>query len=108
MRKEWQHGSARGQMQTLPAVEKFHVRHRPTRYSTLIPASRMTFSHFVFSLAIKLPNSAGEPAKTFSPQSAIVCLILGSARPALIDLLSASIRAEGVSFGARTPNQPTD
>src|SRR5262245_8774160 len=77
-----------------------------TCYS-LIFAARMTLPHFSFSAAMNFPNSAGEVAKTVSPQSTIVCLILGSARPALIALLSTSMLAAGVSFGAVTPNQPT-
>src|SRR5262245_2185510 len=77
-----------------------------TCYS-LIFAARMTLPHFSFSAAMNFPNSAGEVAKTVSPQSTIVCLILGSARPALIALLSTSMLAGGVSFGAVTPNQPT-
>ena len=71
------------------------------RYS-LIFAARMTLPHFSFSAAMNVPNSTGEVAKAVSPQSAIVCLILGSARPALIALLSISMIAGGVSFGANT------
>jgi Tripartite tricarboxylate transporter family receptor len=51
------------------------------------------------ALAMNFPNSAGEPARTVSPQSAMVCLILGSARPALMALLSTSMIASGVSLG---------
>src|SRR5262249_18297946 len=62
----------------------------------------MTLPHFSFSAARNFPNSAGEVAKTFSPQSVMVCLILGSARPALIALLSVSMIGAGVFLGATT------
>src|SRR5262245_18282514 len=68
----------------------------------------MTLPHFSFSAARNFPNSAGEVAKTFSPQSLMVCLILGPARPALIALLSVSLIGAGVVLGATTPIQPSD
>ena len=51
----------------------------------------------------ELAESAGEPASTVPPRSASRALILGSARPALISLLSLSMISVGVFFGAPTP-----
>ena len=63
----------------------------------------MTSPHFSVSSATSLPKSAGESASTSPPRSARRALILGSARPALISLLSFSTISAGVAFGA--PNQ---
>src|SRR6516225_7037235 len=73
--------------------------------SALMLRARMTLPHFSVSSAISLPNSADESASTSPPRSANCALILGSARPALISLLSLSTMSAGVAFGAPTPSQ---
>src|SRR6516165_2733067 len=74
-------------------------------YSGLIPANLTTLPHFSVSSTISLLKSAGEPASTVPPRSTSRALILGSARPALISLLSLSTTSMGVFLGAPTPNQ---
>ena len=69
----------------------------------LILAARITLPHFSVSSAMSLPNSAGEPAKRVPPKSASRALILGSARAALISLLSFSTISAGVFLGAPMP-----
>jgi tripartite-type tricarboxylate transporter receptor subunit TctC len=56
-------------------------------------------------VAMSLAKSAGEPGVGVLPRSASRPLIFGSARPALISLLSLSIISEGVSFGPPMPLQ---
>src|SRR6266478_1140696 len=96
------------------------LRHRPLPRSGLVQrdlwnvgdqsglmfAARTTLPHFSVSSAINLPKSAGESTSTSPPTSASRPLSLGSARPALISLLSFSTISAGVAFGAPTPNQP--
>src|SRR5262245_61321624 len=88
------------------------VRGRPARrqpvHSALMPANLITLAHFSVSSAMSLPKSAGEPAITVPPSSAIRALILGSARAALISLLSRLTISAGVFVGAPTPNQALD
>src|SRR5215472_10201164 len=74
--------------------------------SGLMFAARTTLPHFSVSSATSLPKSAGEPTSGVPPRSASRVLILGSARPALISLLSFSTISAGVAFGAPRPNQP--
>ena len=69
-------------------------------------AARTTLPHFSVSSAMSLPKSAGEPASTVLPRSAMRALILVSARPALISRLSLSTISAGVPLGAPMPNQP--
>src|SRR5262249_28933452 len=73
--------------------------------SALPPVNLTTLPHFSVSSAISLPKSAGEPASTVPPRSASRVFMLGSARPALISLLSLSTISAGVAFGAPTPYQ---
>src|SRR5262249_34538939 len=73
-------------------------------YSGLMPANLITLAHFSVSSAINFPKSAGEPGSTAAPCSANRALIVGSARPALISLLSLSTLSVGVFLGAPTPN----
>src|SRR5262245_28782957 len=75
-------------------------------HSGLMPADLITLPHFSVSSAMSLPKSAGESASTSPPRSASRVFSLGSARAALISLLSLSMIAEGVFLGAPTPNQP--
>src|SRR5262245_60857143 len=73
-------------------------------YCTLMLAARITLRQFSVSSAINFPKSAGDPIKTVAPRSANRALIPGSARPALISLLSLSMIAAGVFLGTPTPN----
>src|SRR5215510_1936253 len=73
--------------------------------SALTPANFTTFPHFSVSSTMSLPKSAGEPVSAVPPRSASLALILGSARAALISLLSLSMISAGVAFGAPTPYQ---
>src|SRR5262249_3063208 len=73
--------------------------------SALMLRARMTSPHFSVSSAMSLLKSAGESASTSPPRSASRAFILGSARPALISLLSLSMISAGVAFGAPTPYQ---
>src|SRR5207247_2248748 len=68
-------------------------------HSALMLRARMTLPHFSVSSAMSLPKSAGESASTSPPRSASRALILGSARPALISLLSLSTISVGVVLG---------
>jgi hypothetical protein len=74
-------------------------------YSALILTARITLRHFPVSWAISLPKSAGESTSTSPPRSASRALILGSARPPLISLLSLSTMSAGVFFGSPMPVQ---
>jgi hypothetical protein len=68
-------------------------------YSGFISAARITLPHFSVSSAMNLPKLAGEPANTIAPRSATRAFSLGSARPALISLLSLSTISAGVFLG---------
>src|SRR6516165_6979733 len=72
----------------------------------LMLAAKITLPHFMVSSAISLAKSAGEPASTVPPRSASRDFILGSARAALISLLSLSAISVGVFLGAPMPYQP--
>src|SRR5258708_21658086 len=71
--------------------------------SALTPANFTTLAHFSVSSARSLPKSAGEPGRAVAPNSASRAFILGSARAALISLLSLSTISAGVLFRAPTP-----
>src|SRR5262245_6460228 len=73
-------------------------------HSGLMFAARITLPHFSVSSAMSLAKSAGESTSTSPPRSASRALILGSARPALISLLSLSTISVGVFLGAPMPN----
>jgi hypothetical protein len=73
------------------------------RHSSLMFAARITLPHFSVSSVMSLPKSAGESASTAPPRSASRAFILGSARAALISLLSLSITSTGVFLGAPMP-----
>jgi hypothetical protein len=60
------------------------------RQSALMLAARITLPHFSVSSAISLPKLAGEPGSAATPNSVSRAFILGSARAALISLLSLS------------------
>src|SRR5215471_12940945 len=80
-----------------------HANFRRGGYSSLTLVDRITLPHLAVSSAMSMPNSVGEPARTLP--SASRTLILGSARPALISLLSLSTISSGVFLGATMPNQ---
>src|SRR5262249_53939277 len=74
-------------------------------YSGLIFAVRMTLAHFSVSLARNFPNSPGElGASTDPPRSTRRALMAGSEIAKLISLLSRSMTAVGVFFGAPNPS----
>ena len=71
--------------------------------SALILAARITLAHLSVSAAMSLPKSAGEPANTSPPRSAMRAFSLGSASAALISALSRSTISAGVLLGAPMP-----
>src|SRR6516162_5545299 len=71
--------------------------------SALAPENLITLAHFSVSSAMNLPKSEDEPGNTAAPRSANRAFNLGSARPALISLLSLSTISAGVSLGAPMP-----
>src|SRR5262245_48297366 len=73
--------------------------------SALMPTDLITLAHFSVSSAMSLPKSAGETTSGVPPKSASRACILGSARPALISLLSLSTMSSGVFLGMPTPYQ---
>src|SRR5262249_41621661 len=77
-------------------------------HSGLMLAPRITLPHFSVSSAMSLTKSEGEPGITVPPKSAILALILGSARPALISLLSVLMTCEEVLRGAPIPVNALD
>ena len=68
-------------------------------------AARITSAHFAVSSAISFPKSAGEPKRTVLPSSTTLALIFGSARAALISMLSLSTISVEVFLGRPMPNQ---
>src|SRR5262245_50873635 len=74
-------------------------------YSGLTLAARITLAHFSVSLAMSLPNSAGVIGIGAPPSSTRRALSLGSARAALISLLSLPMTSAGVPLGAPRPSQ---
>src|SRR6266550_2756087 len=72
-------------------------------HSALAPENLTTLAHFSVSSAMSLPKSAGDPVSTVAPRSASRAFIVGSARAALISLLSLSMVSAGVFRGAPTP-----
>src|SRR5215472_11768516 len=73
--------------------------------SGFAPENFTTFVHFSVSSAMNLPHSAGDIGIGSPPKSASRALIVGSARPALIALLSLSTISAGVFLGTPTPYQ---
>src|SRR5215510_14750899 len=74
-------------------------------YSGLMPANLTTLAHFSVSSAISLPKSAGGPGSGVPPRSANRAFVRGSARIALISLLSRSMISDGVALGALMPKK---
>src|SRR5215472_8565479 len=79
--------------------------HQITRHSDLMPANLITFAHFSVSSLTSFPKSAGEPETVMPPRSTSRAWSAGSAKPALISLLSLPMTAFGVFRGALTPYQ---
>src|SRR5262249_21576359 len=75
----------------------------PQGHSALMLAARNTLAHFSVSATMSLPKSAGEPASTEPPRSAMRAFILASASAALISLLSLSMMSAGVPLGVPIP-----
>src|SRR6516164_3629401 len=73
--------------------------------SSFMSVARTTLPHLSESSAKSFPKSVGESASAVPPNSPSRALSLGSARPALISLLSLSTISAGVALGAPTPNQ---
>src|SRR6516164_4654946 len=74
-------------------------------HSALMLRLRMRLPHFSVSSPMSLLKSAGESASASPPRLASRVLYFGSARLALISLLSLSMISAGVAFGAPTPYQ---
>ena len=73
--------------------------------SALAPENFTTMPHFSISCPTSFPKPADEPGITVLAKSAKRAFILGSARPALISLLSLPTISLGVFFGAAMPYQ---
>ena len=76
-----------------------HICRRPSAVGSV----RRKRNRFFAVREMSLPKSAAEPASTMPPNSANLALILGSASPALISVLSLWMISIGVFFGATTP-----
>src|SRR5262245_39352629 len=74
-------------------------------HSGLMLAARITLPHFSVSSTINLSKVAGESVVTIVPNSVKRAFTAGSARTALISLLSLSMIGAGVFLGAPTPDQ---
>src|SRR5262249_40473657 len=77
----------------------------PRDQSALAPENFTTFAHFCVSSEMKVSKSADDPVSIMPPSSVSLVFTLGSARPALISLLSLSMISAGGFFGAPTPYQ---
>src|SRR5262249_19040121 len=71
--------------------------------SALMPANVTTLAHFSVSLARRRPKLAGGPGSIVPPISASRAFALGSARIALISMLSRPMTSGGVFLGAMMP-----
>src|SRR5262249_24004317 len=71
--------------------------------SALMPANFTTLAHFSVSLARRRPKLAGGPGSIVPPMSASRAFALGSARIALISMLSRPMTSGGVFLGAMMP-----
>src|SRR5262245_52432593 len=74
-------------------------------YSGLMFANLITLAHFSVSSAISFPKFAGGPGSTVPPRAANRAFAPGSARIALISLLSRSMISGGVALGALMPKK---
>src|SRR5262245_27810477 len=71
--------------------------------SALMPANFTTLAHLSVSLARSRPKFAGGPGSIAPPMSASRAFALGSARIALISMLSRPMTSGGVFLGAMMP-----
>src|SRR5262245_52461444 len=74
----------------------------------LMFAARITLPHFSVSSVMTLPRSAGVPGNGVLPRSAKRAFSLGSARPALISMLSCRMISVDVPCGAPMPSHAID
>src|SRR5215471_4378148 len=74
-------------------------------YSSATPPALITLAHLSVSAATTLPKSSGVPGISMPPRSNRRALIFGSARPALISLLSLSMISPGVPLGTLMPKK---
>src|SRR5215470_7868043 len=72
-------------------------------HSALMPANFTTLAHFSVSLARRRPKLAGGPGSIVPPMSTNRAFALGSARIALISVLSRPMTSGGVFLGAMMP-----
>ena len=93
---------------SVPAVQSPDARSPRRLHSGLMLAARTALPHFSVSSAMSLPKSAGVPPRTTPLRSAKRALIFGSARAALISLLSLSMISAGVPLGAVMPIHALD
>src|SRR5262249_39065553 len=77
-------------------------------HSALMLAARITLPPFGVSSARTFRKGGGGPERVAPPMSTRRAFSLGSARAALISLLSLSTISAGVFLGAATPYQPLD
>ena len=96
-RRELTRSASSGHCRHSPNGRLWNVGATMKAYSALMLAARITLPHFSVSSAMSLPKSAGEPASAMPPRSARCAFNLGSARPALISLLSFSTISAGAN-----------
>src|SRR5262249_58280977 len=72
-------------------------------HSALMPANFTTLAHFSVSLARRRPKLAGGPGSIVPPMLTSRAFALGSARIALISVLSRPMTSGGVFLGAMMP-----
>jgi WD40 repeat protein len=91
---------------SIPSISTRMIGRSANLQAALMLAVRITLPHFSVSWAMSIPKLADDPASVVAPNSAKRALIFGSARPALIALLSFSMTSIGVFLGAHTPLHP--
>src|SRR5262249_61978915 len=74
-----------------------------SHHSAFAPAILTTLPHFSVSSMTSLVNSACDPGSTVAPRPANRDFSVGSARAALISLLSLPMISDDVFFGAKRP-----
>src|SRR5262245_47890964 len=88
---------------TTGGQQRIRRKHVGWDYSGLMLAARMTLPHFSVSSATNFSHSAGVIGSGSAPKSASRAFNVGSARAALISLLSFSTISAGVFLGEATP-----
>src|SRR5262245_60310696 len=89
-----------GQCSQRSLIGNYGISDQGSVYSGLMFANLITLPHISVSSTMSLPKSAGEPVSGLPPMSVSRAFMLGSARTALISLLSLSTIPAGVFFGA--------